>query len=44
MSTKSYTLIPYHLQDRNIQSWNFFFFSPMLEVNKYVLGAKKTIF
>jgi hypothetical protein len=21
MSTKSYTLIPYHLQDHNVQSW-----------------------
>jgi hypothetical protein len=28
MPTKSYTLIPYHLRDHNIQSWKNLFFYP----------------
>jgi hypothetical protein len=44
MSTKSYTLILYHLQDHNIQSLEKEVFFHVLEGYNNVLGAKKTIF
>jgi hypothetical protein len=43
MPTKSYTLIPYHLRDHNIQSWRIFFFA-LPKGDNYLLGSKKTTF
>jgi hypothetical protein len=42
MPTKSYALIPCHLQDCNVQSWENSFF-PILKEYINVLGAKKSI-
>jgi hypothetical protein len=43
MTTKTYTLIPYHLRDHNIQSWRKSFFAPTKGDNS-LLGSKRTTF
>jgi hypothetical protein len=40
MSTKSYILIPYHLQDHNIQSWKKSYFPLYLRGTTMFCGAK----
>jgi hypothetical protein len=43
MPTKSYTLIPYHLWDHNIQSWKKSFFHPYKIGTTVFWGPKKPL-
>jgi hypothetical protein len=44
MSTKSYTFIPYRLQDHKVQCWKKKVFFHVLKGYSKVFGAKQTIF
>jgi hypothetical protein len=44
MFTKSYTFIPYRLQDHKVQSWKKSFLFHVLKGYKKVLRAKKPLF